>query len=121
MYKSEDEFDKLLDSLKNFKSEDNSEDNPEGLSPADSSLDPEAIEIRKNQLESLFIKLIVIGLSLGLVLGIGVYIALEKLGLAKKPYDIKREQQQPSSTEQIDYKTKTNKTQQLPFIQDFKL
>lgn len=114
MYNSEDDLDKLLDKLKNFRSENNSEENQESLSPQDSSLDPESIKIRKNQLERLFIKLIVIGLSLGLVLGIGVYFALEKLGLSKKPYDIKREQQQPSPTEQID--DNSDQTQQLPFV-----
>ena len=121
MYNSEDDFDKLLDKLKNFQSEENSEDNQDSLSPEESSLDPEAIKIRKNQLERLFIKLIAIGLSMGLVLGIGVYIALEKLGLSKKPYEIKREQQQPSATEQIEYKTKTDNTQQLPSTLNFKL
>ncbi len=103
MYNSEDDLDKLLDKLKNFRSENNSEDNQESLSLQNSSLDPESIKIRKHQLERLFIKLIVIGLSLGLVLGIGFYLALEKLGLSKKPYDIKREQRQPASTEQINY------------------
>ncbi len=121
MYNSEDDLDKLLDKLKNSQSEDNSDRDGEDLSPEDSSLNPESIKNRKNQLERLFIKLIAIGLSMGLVLGIGVYIALEKLGLSKKPYDIKREQQQPSSTEQIDYKIKPDNNQKLSSILNFKL
>ena len=112
MHKSEDDFDKLLNSLKNFQSNEDREHNQE-----DSSLDPESVRIRRNQIERVFIKLIAIGLSLGLIFGIGVYIAFEKLGLSKKPYEIEQErQQQQSPAEQINYQIP-----HLPLIEGDKL
>ena len=72
--------------------------------PSHNSNDPlskESIIARKKQLQRLLIILMGIGLSLGLVLSIGLVILLNKLGLTKKPYQLKQQKQQP--VEQIRY------------------
>ncbi len=66
-------------------------DSVKNLDNIDANISAENIAIRKKQLESILIKLIAVGLTLGTVLGIGAYYLLHKLGLTKKPYQIEQE------------------------------
>ena len=82
------------------------EDNPnrdldleseKNLDNIDANVSPQNVAKRKQQLESIFIKLIAFGLAAGAVFGVGAYYIINKLDLNKKPYEIeqeKREQQQ---------------------------
>jgi hypothetical protein len=67
----------------------NGQDNDEN-----DNLSSKTIAARKKQLERLFLWLIGIGLGLGLVLSIGVVILLDRLGLTKKPHEIKQQQEE---------------------------
>lgn len=58
------------------------------------NLSSKTIAARKKQLERLFRWLIGIGLGLGLVLSIGIVILLDRLGLTKKPHEIKQQQEE---------------------------
>lgn len=72
----------------------------------DANLSAKNVATRKKQLEKIFIKLIAFGLSIGAILGVGTYYLLNKLGLTKKPYQIKQEklrQQQSEDYKQIKY------------------
>jgi hypothetical protein len=75
------------------------------LEKIDANLSTESVAVRKKQLESIFVKLIVFGLALGTVLGVGAYYLLHKFGLTKKPYQleqekIEREEQNPATSTQ---------------------
>ena len=70
------------------------------LENIDSHISPESLAVRKKQLESIFIKLIVMGLALGTVLGLGAYYLLHKFGLTKKPYQIEQENIAPEKQPQ---------------------
>lgn len=61
------------------------------LDSIDANLSTKNVARRKQQLESIFIKLIAFGLACGAVLGIGTYYLLTKLGLNKKPYQLEQE------------------------------
>lgn len=61
----------------------------------------ESVLVRKRQLRRIVLILTGIGISLGLVLSVGVIILLNKLGLTKKPYELKQQKQKP--IEQIRY------------------
>ena len=79
-------------------------DSERNIDKIDANLSAKNVATRKKQLEKIFIKLIAIGLSLGAILGVGTYYLLDKLGLTKKPYQIKQEQlqqQQNNSDTQI--------------------
>ncbi|MBE9169398.1 hypothetical protein IQ238_18340 [Pleurocapsales cyanobacterium LEGE 06147] len=58
------------------------------------NLSKKIIAARKKQLERLFLLLIGVGLCLGLVLSIGAVILLDRLGLTKKPHEIKQQQEE---------------------------
>jgi hypothetical protein len=82
----------------------NDSPNP-NLDNIDANISTESVVVRKKQLESIFIKLIIFGLTLGTVLGIGAYYLLHKFGLTKKPYQleqekIEREEQNPANPAQ---------------------
>ena len=64
-------------------------------------LSTESIIARKKQLKRLVMILMGIGLILGLGLSTGVVILLNKLGLTKKPHELKQQKQEP--VEQIRY------------------
>jgi len=66
-------------------------DSAKNLDNIDANLSNENVAARKKQIESIFIKLIVIGLAFGTVLGVGAYYLLHKFGLTKKPYQIEQE------------------------------
>ena len=105
MYQPEDDFN-LQESLDRLKKPSTEKDNIDD----DRDVSPERVQARQQQLEKIFIKLIAFGLGIGLVLGIGVFIALTKLGLTKKPYELEKEQQKPNnSTEQIQFAPHTSK------------
>ncbi|MEN9520281.1 MAG: hypothetical protein RLZZ381_2869 [Cyanobacteriota bacterium] len=75
------------------------------LENIDANLSTESVAVRKKQLESIFVKLIVFGLALGTVLGIGAYYLLHKFGLTKKPDQleqerIEQEEQNPATSTQ---------------------
>ncbi len=70
------------------------------LENIDSHISPESLAVRKKQLESILIKLIVMGLALGTVLGLGAYYLLHKFGLTKKPYQLKQEKIAPEKQPQ---------------------
>ena len=86
MYESDDNFN--LDHSQDPNSDKN-------LDNIDANLSAKNIATRKKQIESVFIKLIALGLAIGAILGIGTYYLLNKLGLTKKPYQIEQEKQQP--------------------------
>lgn len=71
------------------------------LDNIDANLSTDNIAIRKKQLESIFIKLIAIGLAFGTVLGLGAYYLLHKFGLTKKPYQIEQEKIEQEKQPQI--------------------
>ena len=75
--------------------ETNNHENSENISP-------ESLLARKKQLKLLLIILIGIGLSVGLLLSVGMVILLNKLGLTKKPYELQQQKQQP--IEEIHYR-----------------
>ena len=87
-------FDESKNGFKLPQVETTSHDNNEGIST-------ERIIARKKQLKRLVLILMGIGLSVGLVLSMGMVILLNKLGLTKKPYEL--QQQQKPSVEQIRY------------------
>lgn len=68
----------------------NSSSDP-NLENIDANISPESVAVRKKQLESIFIKLIVFGLVLGAVLGISAYYLLHKFGLTKRPEQLEQE------------------------------
>jgi hypothetical protein len=61
------------------------------LDSIDANLSIESVTVRKKQLESVFLKLIILGLTLGTILGISAYYLLHKFGLTKKPYQLEQE------------------------------
>lgn len=65
------------------------------------NISAESLQARKKQLKRLLLILIGIGTSVGLILSIGMVILLNKLGLTKKPDELKQQKQQP--IEQIRY------------------
>ena len=98
MYQPEEDFDfnKSLEKFNDGRVNQNPNRNYD-----DEKLSLERIKTRKQQLERIFIKLIVFGLGVGLILGFGVFILLNKLGLTKKPYEIEREKRQQPATEEV--------------------
>jgi uncharacterized membrane protein YciS (DUF1049 family) len=92
MYPQDDNFD--IDRAQDNTSEEN-------LKQIDANLSPKNVAIRKKQLEKIFLKLIAIGLAIGVILGVGTYYLLNKLGINKKPYQIEQEQQQQTPSEEI--------------------
>ena len=74
------------------------------LENIDHNVSPRKVAAHKNQIEKVFVKLIVFGLIFGAILSVGAYFILNKLGLTKKPYEIEREkieQQSLPSSEEI--------------------
>ena len=76
------------------------------LDNVDANVSPESVAVRKKQLEGIFSKLIIFGLTLGTVLGLTAYYLLNRFGLTKKPYQleqerIEQEQEQPAPVEKI--------------------
>jgi hypothetical protein len=61
------------------------------LDNIDANLSIESVAVRKKQLEGIFLKLIILGLALGTILGISAYYLLHKFGLTKKPYQLEQE------------------------------
>lgn len=85
-----------------FQPEDNSNPNrpqntasDQNLDNIDANISTKNVAVRKKQIESVFIKLIAVGLALGAVLGIGGVYLLNKLGLTKKPDQIEQERIDP--------------------------
>ena len=80
-----------------FQPNDKSNIDPQGTSSdpnlerIDAKVSTENVAARKKNIENVFIKLIVIGLAVGAILGVGAYFLLNKLGLTKKPYQIEQE------------------------------
>ncbi|MEO1693338.1 MAG: hypothetical protein AAFR63_17700 [Cyanobacteria bacterium J06631_6] len=78
------------------------------LDSIDANISAESVSVRKKQLESIFTKLIIFGLTLGTVLGLGAYYLLHRFGLTKKPYQleqerIEREKQPATPVEKINH------------------
>lgn len=61
------------------------------LDNIDANISAKNVARRKQQLESIFLKLIAFGLACGAVLGVGAYYLINKLGLNKKPYQLEQE------------------------------
>jgi uncharacterized membrane protein YciS (DUF1049 family) len=97
MYQPEDDF-SLNKSLNNSQDPKLKQD-LENLENNDANLSIENIKARKQQLESIFFKLIAFGLILGAILGVGTFFLLNKLGLNKKPYQIEQEKQEQQQAE----------------------
>ena len=53
------------------------------------------IVVRQEQLKKLFTWLVGLGLGMGTIVAIGIIIAIQKLGLAKKPYEVELEPTKP--------------------------
>ena len=80
----------------NFNSDRQQDDNSaQNLSNIDANLSAENVAARQQQIAKVFIKLIVIGLVCGAVLGSGLYYLLHKFGLTTKPYQLKQERIEP--------------------------
>lgn len=89
-----------------FQPEDNSNPNrpqniasDQNLDNIDANISTKNVAARKKQIESVFIKLIAVGLTLGTVLGIGGVYLLNKLGLTKKPEQIEQERIEPEQSQ----------------------
>ena len=98
----QDNFNRDLEGNSRYSASDlESEKNLENI---DANLSAKNVAIRKKQLEKIFLQLIAFGLAVGLVLGIGAYYLINKLGLNKKPYQLEREkierEKRERSTEQ---------------------
>ena len=79
-------------------------ENRNNLEQIDHTVSPRKVAAHKNQIEKVFVKLIIFGLVFGAILSVGAYFLLNKLGLTKKPYEIERErieQQSLPSSEEI--------------------
>ena len=80
-----------------FNSNDKSNIDPENigsdprLDQNDANLSSENVAARKKGIESLFFKLIVIGLAVGAILSVGAYFLLNKFGLTKSPQQLEQE------------------------------
>ena len=80
-----------------FHSDDKSNINPENIGSNPRSeqdnvnASSENVAVRKKGIESLFFKLIVIGLTVGAILSVGAYFLLNKLGLTKSPEQMEQE------------------------------
>ena len=83
--------------------------NPQNIDPnnnkdnLDNDLSAKNVATRKKQLEKIFTKLIIFGLSLGAILGVGTYFLLNKLGLTKKPYQIEQEKLEQQKNDNDSY------------------
>ena len=80
-----------------------SEHNTDNINDTNTNVSAESVAVRKKQLEGIFTKLIIFGLTLGTVLGLTAYYLLNRFGLTKKPYQleqerIERESEQEPST-----------------------
>jgi hypothetical protein len=72
---------------------------PKKISKSDSeNLSQDNIEAHKKQLERIFIKLIIFGLSLGLIISIATVFVMSKFGLV----NYEKENQEPPVDEQIE-------------------
>ena len=101
MFNSEDDLNRDLSQNKLPKSA-----NPD-LDKIDANVSAESVALRKKQLEDIFTKLIIFGLTLGTILGLTAYYLLHRFGLTKKPYQleqekIEREREVKPDVEQID-------------------
>lgn len=90
MYPSEEDRDRSSD-LENQRNLDN----------IDANISEPNVARRKQQLESIFFKLIALGLACGAVLGIGAYYLINKLGLNKKPYELEQERIEQEQKQKI--------------------
>ena len=75
---------------------------------------PDSVAVRKKQLESIFSKLIIFGLTLGTILGLTAYYLLNRFGMTKKPYQIEQERIEQERIEQELESTPVEKTQNSP-------
>ena len=79
-----------------FNSDDKSNINPENIGSErlerdNTNVSSENVAARKKGIESLFFKLIVIGLTVGAILSVGAYFLLNKFGLTKSPQQLEQE------------------------------
>ena len=84
-------------------SRDNSAPNLDNI---DTNVSAESVAVRKKQLEGIFTKLIIFGLTLGTILGITAYYLLKRLGMTEKPKQLEQERierdRQPDSTTDVE-------------------
>lgn len=71
------------------------------LDNIDANISTQNVARRKQQLESIFFKLIAFGLACGAVLGVGAYYLINKLGLNKKPYELEPEKIEQKQQQKI--------------------
>ena len=80
-----------------FHSDDKSNIDPENigsdpkLDQDDANVSSKNVAARQKGIESLFFKLIVIGLAVGAILSVGAYFLLNKFGLTKSPQQLEQE------------------------------
>lgn len=80
-----------------FHSDDKSNIDPQNigsdpkLDQDDANVSSENVAARKKNIESIFFKLIAVGLAVGVVLSVGAYFLLNKLGLTKSPEQMEQE------------------------------
>ncbi|MEL6927561.1 MAG: hypothetical protein AAFO95_02865 [Cyanobacteria bacterium J06600_6] len=110
MFNSEDDINQ---DLTRNRSSNNSDSN---LDQIDANVSTESIALRKKQLESIFTKLIIFGLTLGTILGLTAYYLLHRFGMTKKPYQleqerIEREQEAKPNVDKINNFSPSNSSQ----------
>jgi hypothetical protein len=112
MFQSEDDFPQ--DQSQNARNNDS--DSDLNLENIDAGLSIESVAVRKKQLEGIFLKLIILGLALGTILGISAYYLLHKFGLTKKPYQL--EQEKIEREREVNPDTPVNKIIDFPASDD---
>ena len=85
----------------------------QNLDNVDENVSPESVAVRKKQLEGIFSKLIIFGLTLGTVLGLTAYYLLNRFGLTKKPYQLEQERIEQERIEREQESAPVEKTHNL--------
>ena len=99
MFQPPDDFDSIS---RPFSNRGNKEQKLETLSPEElENISPEDLAQRKHELGKILLWLMGFGLGLGIIVAIIIGIAMTKLGLTKRPHELKQERIKPQK-EQVD-------------------
>ncbi|MGK7898779.1 MAG: hypothetical protein AB4372_35485 [Xenococcus sp. (in: cyanobacteria)] len=87
MFQPPDDFDSISNP---FSNRGNKERKPDGFSPEElEDVNPEDLAYRKKELSRILLWLMGFGLGLGIIVAIIIAIAMNKLGLTKRPHELK--------------------------------